>query len=173
MTKMGIASGWQPPLAATWMVGRVGTFLLMERWHGWHGRWYPAVGGVILLLGGFGLAVLSPHLGSPAAMRAGMIGGLAGFGIGMATIYTAALYYAMEVQNSEVSAGGTHEALIGVGYTAGPACGLLAAEMVVRGPARQGSEDVIMLGLVGAIAVGAVGVAAWRAAGRQNRGKTR
>ena len=44
----------------------------------------------------------------------------------IATIYTGAIYYAMAVGHSEVDAGGTHEALIGVGYTVGPACGLVA-----------------------------------------------
>ena len=46
-------------------------------------------------------------------------------GAGLGIVYYAALYYAMAVGRAEVDAGGTHEALIGAGYTVGPSAGLL------------------------------------------------
>lgn len=165
MTTMGVNRDWQAPMAATWMAGRVFTFLVLGRWHGWHGKWYPAVAGVVLLLGGFGLAVLAPHLGPPLMQRAAMLVGLAGFGVGMATIYTAALYYVMEVQNAQVEAAGTHEALIGVGYTGGPLLGLAGMAIATSGIGPGVSADVAMLALVALTAMLAACGAAWRARG--------
>lgn len=163
MTAMGVAVAWQTPMAATWMSGRVLTFLVLERWHGWHGKWWPAVAGVGLLLGGFVAIVLAPFLGDSLPARVSMIVGLAAFGVGMAGIYTAALYYAMEVQNAEVAAGGTHEALIGIGYAGGPLCGLAAAGIGRRIGLDPREADLVMLGLVSAVAAAGVAFAARRA----------
>lgn len=157
LSRVQVSVGWQTPLAATWMVGRLATFLLLERWHGWHGRWYPAVAGIALLLAGFGTTVLSPKAGPGAASLALILIGLLGFGVGMATIYSAALYYAMEVGQAEVEAGGKHEALIGLGYTGGPACGLLAA-VAVGGTGTDSFEPTVLM-VVGGVAV-AAGIAA-------------
>ena len=56
----------------------------------------PAVSGSIGVLGGFAICVIStllgPAIGVPLAAAA-----LIAFGAGMAMIYVAALYYAMEV----------------------------------------------------------------------------
>jgi hypothetical protein len=106
-----------------------------------------------LVLAGFGLTVLSWRLGL-------VLAGLAAFGMGMATIYTGALYYAMEVGQSEVEAGGKHEALIGVGYTGGPTCGLLALGAVSAGWTDSFDSTVLMM--VAGIAVAAAGTAAVR-----------
>jgi hypothetical protein len=81
----------------------------------------------------------------------------------MATIYSAALYYAMEVGQAEVEAGGKHEALIGLGYTGGPACGLLAGLAVQAGWIRKESFEPGVLVVVGTVALGAGLVAARRA----------
>src|SRR5690349_22377768 len=69
---------------------------------------------------GFGLIVAG--LSVPLLMF-----GLAMFGAGMGIIYYATLYYAMTVGKAEVDAGGTFEALIGVGYAVGPLTGLTSA----------------------------------------------
>ncbi len=55
-----------------------------------------------------------------------LFAGLVIFGSGMGIAYYAALYYAMAVGRAEFDAAGTHEALIGTGYSVGPAAGLLA-----------------------------------------------
>lgn len=156
LAKLGVRSDWQTPIASTWTAGRVLTFILLERWHGWHGRWYPAIVGVLLLLGGFAAAVVSPLMTPPAAGLALLIAGLACFGVGMATIYTAALYYAMEVEVAQVDAGGKHEALIGVGYTVGPACGLAAGFAASTHLVPGQGADLVMLGLVATLAAGVV-----------------
>ena len=170
LTTLGIAAAWRPPASATWTAARLVTFFVVERWHGWHGRWFPAVVGVVLLLGGFAAAVLAPLLGPGAPGVALMLGGLAAFGVGMSTIYTAALYYAMEVEKAEVEAGGMHEALIGLGYTGGPACGLAGVGMVATQMVGEGAGPVVTLSMVGVIALAVVGGTAFRLSVAKRRG---
>jgi hypothetical protein len=153
LAALGVPAAWRPPASAMWTAARVVTFFVVERWHGWHGRWFPAAIGVVLLLGGFAAAVLAPQLGPGVAGIVFMLAGLAAFGVGMSTIYTAALYYAMEVEKAEVEAGGTHEALIGLGYTAGPACGLAGVGMVATQTVGSDGGPLVTLTMVGAIAV--------------------
>ena len=113
---LGAESGAR--IASAWAVSRLGIFLLMQRWHGWHGRWRTTIWGGGALAGGFAITVLASSITM-------MILGLALFGVGVGGLYCAALYYAMEVGDAEVEAGGKHEALIGLGYTAGPFIGLV------------------------------------------------
>ncbi len=161
--RLGVPTGLHMALAATWLAARVGAFVLLERWHGWHGRWYPPIAGGLLMLTGFGAAVLAPAMPEPGgAALALIIAGLGAFGIGMAVIYCGALYYAMEVGDAKVEAGGTHEALIGIGYTGGPLLGLIAIKAVDTGWLPSGSFEFTLLASVAAVAAGAALVAAWR-----------
>lgn len=120
--KLGVDVHWKTPIASIWLTSRVFMFLLFERWHGWHGRWWTPWTGMALMLVGFAACV-----GSPMFEDAGLsvlMFGLIIVGMGIAITYYGALYYAMAVGNAEVEAGGKHEAMIGVGYTLGPICGL-------------------------------------------------
>ena len=115
-------------IASAWLTSRVLVFFVLERWHGWHGRWSMPWIGLGLMLIGFASCMLSPML--PSGTGTGMlIVALCITGCGIAITYYGALYYAMAVGNSEVDAGGTHEAMIGVGYTLGPLCGLAGVGM--------------------------------------------
>jgi MFS family permease len=158
--RLGVAAEWATPLASIWQTARMLGFLTLERWHGWHGRWGLAIVGVALMLGGFAGIVLAPMVPAGLAMPA-LVAGLIAFGLGMAGIYAAALYYAMEVGQAEVDAGGTHEALIGVGYTVGPICGLVPSYAAQQGAIDLGSVSPLMLGSVTVIAVTAISGSAW------------
>ncbi len=126
LTEMGAPAAWQTPLTSVWMVSRLGLFTLLERWHGWHGRWRTVIWSSAALFGGFALALSAEGLGM-------MIAGLTLFGVGFGGCYSAALYYAMVVGASDVDAGGKHEAIIGVGYTLGPAA-MLALKALSHRP---------------------------------------
>jgi MFS family permease len=154
---LAVPLGWQTSVTATWYTTRVLTFLGMERWHGWHGRWATPICGALLTLVSFAAVVLVPLFMSDGLGLIVFMLGLAGFGIGVGIVYTAALYYAMEVGPSGVDAGGTHEALIGLGYTAGPICGL--AGIGVAGGGSGQTATLVTLALVAAIAL-AVGLGA-------------
>jgi hypothetical protein len=81
-----------------------------------------------------------------------VLAGLVCLGVGLGVVYYAALYYAMAVGHAQVDAGGTHEALIGAGYTVGPAAGL-------AGSAIAGAVGIV--GVVWAV-VGLAGIPAVR-----------
>jgi hypothetical protein len=123
---LGIDKSMHTIVAATWLLARVITMVTFERMESWHGRWWVPIVGGLLLMAGFAMTVLSPQVGGGGTGIAVGVAGLVVFGVGMGVIYCAAIYYAMEVGSAEVDAGGTHEALIGVGYTLGPTIALLA-----------------------------------------------
>ena len=80
----------------------------------WHGRWGTLAAAAGALAGGLALVLIAPTL-------TGVVAGLVLFGTGMGITYYAALYYSLAVGHAAVDAGGTFEALIGLGYFVGPA----------------------------------------------------
>jgi len=164
LSSLEIRVEWQTPVAATWLASRTVVFAIMERWHGWHGSWsMPALAGGAMLVG-FASCVLAPQTG-PEVGRVLIVLGLALFGVGAGAIYAAALYYALEVGNAEVAAGGMHEALIGIGYATGPICGLAAIGAIASGVIPDGGFSGVFLTLIGAICV-VVALLGWRLARR-------
>lgn len=144
-----------------WLLPRCVGFFVLDRWHGWHGRWtMPVVGGTLILLG-FAGAVLAPWLSAGPSALLLFLSGLALFGFGMSTIYTGAIYYAMAVGKAEVDAGGMHEGLIGLGYTVGPSFGLMAALGVSCGVISEDGFEPMVLGAVGVLAVAVTGLVIW------------
>lgn len=160
MGKIGVPDVWKPVMGTAWLAPRVLTFLVMGRWHGWHGTWGSPLTGAAFMLGGGAMAVLSPLAGSGTTPISLMVAGLALLGVGLAVIYSGAIYYAMEVGKAEVDAGGTHEALIGVGYTIGPGIGLGAGGLIAAGalPATSFEVSVVLAVSVVALAVTAYAV---------------
>lgn len=143
----------ETPATATWMLVRVGCVVIMSRLAFWHGRWGTLLLGAVLMTGGFGVVVLAPRL--PI-----MLVGFGAFGAGMGIVYYAALYYAMAVGRAEVDAGGTHEGLIGGGYTIGPLVGL-AGMGIARVLIPPVAEAQVIVGMVWAT-VALAGAAAAR-----------
>lgn len=171
LKSLTIVGGLQTLLVSTWMFARVGTVITLERWHGWHGsRAMPAFG-TLTLAGGFALAIAAPALGQPTGLPVVFIA-LALVGIGAATIYTGALYYVLEVSTESVDAGGTHEALIGVGYATGPILGLAAVGTESAGMVPEGGFRWVLLGSAGAVFAGAAAFAASLGARRTESGST-
>ena len=147
------------PIASAWTVSRLATFVLMERWHGWHGRWWLFFVTALLMLAGFALCLIASAIGGRQSLPL-LIAGLAACGIGIGGIYTAAFYYVMEVGDATVSAGGSHEALIGLGYTVGPTLGMLAIFMAQNRPASESPTfEPIMLALVSATVLALAAIA--------------
>lgn len=132
--EMGLTEGQKTPFASIWMATRLGMFILMERWHGWHGRWRTVWWACGLMLAGFAACALSPVAAEMSNNFNGLLWmgiGLAFLGAGIGAVYAAALYYAMEAGPAAVESGGKHEGMIGLGYTAGPVLALvIAGEMI-------------------------------------------
>lgn len=145
-TRMGIEVQWQPIVAAVWMMTRIPAMLVFERWHGWHGRGWPLAMGGTLVGAGFVGCVLAPAIPASAGLPV-LIASLASFGAGMGTVYTAAIYYAMEVGQGEVDSGAIHETLIGVGYALGPALGIVVSLGVAWGAIPPEAFNWTLVGL--------------------------
>jgi len=103
-------------------VARLGCFIALFAFGGWHGRKLPILLAIAGLPVGFALVLLG-HGIAPVIAGEVLFGAAAGF------LYTAALYYAQVVQNASVDAGGAHEALIGLGYALGPGAGLIGTAL--------------------------------------------
>ncbi len=151
--ELGIKLTWKGPVFSLWLVARLAMFITLERTHRWHGkRWPPLAGGIGLILS-FAAIMLAPRCG-PIGMQTFIVGLLL-FGCSTGVVYVAALYYGMEVGGSRVDDGGWHEAIIGLGYAGGPACGLLGFLIV---PATNGDAHtavVLSVGIIVAVLVGA------------------
>jgi hypothetical protein len=148
-------------VAASWMVARFLTLVIMWRVGFWHGRWGTLLLAAAALAGGLALVLLAPGLG-------GVVAGLLLFGAGMALTYYAALYYALAVGNAQVEASGNFEALIGLGYMLGPLLGLAGQGLAGGAPAGAGRATVALVWIVAA-AVGLLALRPYAAARRARR----
>lgn len=164
---IGVRAEWQMVVTTAWLLPRCLGFLVLERWHGWHGRWSAPVVGGSLLAGGFALTIAAwgiaeshPVEGLHITALEALLAGLALFGLGMSVIYAGAIYYAMEVGAAEVEAGGMHEALIGVGYTGGPMLGVIAIAAQRQGMiSERGVSSFILYGVLFVLILAAIMVA--------------
>jgi hypothetical protein len=126
LAAVGLESANGTAIAAIWMIARFTTLGIMWRVGSWHGRWGTLVLAAAALAGGTTLVLLGGGLPT-------VIVGLIAFGAGMGLTYYAALYYALAVGHAAVDAGGSFEALIGLGYCVGPLLGL-GGHVLASGP---------------------------------------
>jgi hypothetical protein len=154
------ASGVVPAsvIGATWMVTRFLTLGCMSRMLFWHGKWSALALAGGALAGGLGLVLL-------AGTGTGIVLGLALFGVGAGLTYCLALYYSLAVGRGAVDAGGGFEALIGLGYFAGPLLGLAGRSLA--DDARGAASATVALTWTAAAFVGLLAFAPYRAARRR------
>jgi hypothetical protein len=145
LAAVGASGAPDSVLAATWMVARFVTLFLMWRTGFWHGRWGTLALGGVALVAGMAAVLLAPTL--PVLML-----GLAIFGAGMGLTYYSALYYSMAVGHAAVDAGGTFEALIGVGYFIGPLLGL-GGHALAQGPGAALATVMLTFAVAGGVAI--------------------
>lgn len=126
LSSMGQPIKLATPIAAALDVCRVGAFVLLARFHGWHEKLWPLAAAMALLPAGFAAVLLAPSV--PVLLVGEVI-----FGTAAGVIYYASLYYALVVKNASVDAGGAHEGLIGLGFAIGPMAGLVGLYLPVAG----------------------------------------
>lgn len=155
-TSLDIGLNWQPIVAAIWLSSRIPAMLVFERWHGWHGKGWPLALGAAMVAIGFLGCVLAPIIPDRPIALGVLVASLVLFGGGMGAVYTAAIYYAMEVGQGEVDSGAIHETLIGVGYALGPALGLLASVGVATEliPEKAFTPTLIVASILASFALG-------------------
>jgi MFS family permease len=104
---------------SVWLFARMGAFLGLWLWPGWHYRfrWFVAAYG--LLIASFITILLSPVFW-PVVVAQMVFGGATGL------LYYSSLFYSMDVGTTKGEHGGIHEAAIGAGIFGGPAVGAAA-----------------------------------------------
>jgi len=116
---LGLSTAQAGPFCSIWMFARLGTFVALWQWSGWHYRFRWLVGAFVRLTAGFSALLLSSNLGILVAAQAV-------FGVSIGLIYYSSLFYSMDVGETKGEHGGLHEAMIGAGMCLGPAVGALS-----------------------------------------------
>lgn len=139
-----------------WFFARMGTFVVLALWDGWHYRFGHLIASYVGLLFSFGAILLLDNLWGIVAVQIA-------FGWCVGLIYYSSLYYSMHVGDTKGEHGGIHEAAIGLGIFAGPAIG---AGSLALFPENKASS------VIGVAIVLAVGLATlFRVKAREGRAK--
>lgn len=117
--KLGMSTAQAGLFCSLWMFVRMGSFVVLWQWTGWHYRFRWLLGAFIGLIAGFSLLLLSTNL-------AVLVGAQVIFGGAVGLIYYSSLFYSMDVGETKGEHGGLHEAMIGAGICLGPAVGALS-----------------------------------------------
>jgi predicted MFS family arabinose efflux permease len=106
-----------------WGFARLGAFMLLWRWPGWHYRFCWLVTAFSLLALAFAAILIVPNL---AVVLAAQIF----FGLAIGLIYYSSLFYSLDASDTKSEHGGIHEAAIGAGNCLGPAAGAVSLQFL-------------------------------------------
>lgn len=122
--------GLSPTLAgffcSVWFFARLGSFVALRLWPGWHYRrhWFFSAYGLMMV--GFVGILLASEVWIILVAQVF-------FGAAVGLIYYSSLYYSMDVGEAKGEHGGIHEAAIGAGIFAGPAVGAASLHFFPNG----------------------------------------
>jgi MFS family permease len=137
--------GLSPMLAgfvcSLWCFVRLGTFVVLWRWPGWHYRFRWLVTAFSTLVLSFAVILIVPSL-------AMLILAQIFFGVAIGLIYYSSLFYSMDASDTKSEHGGIHEAAIGAGNFFGPAVGAASLQFLPQ-YANSGAIAVSVLLLCG------------------------
>ncbi len=125
--KLNLSPALAGVFCSVWFFARLGAFLLLWLWTGWHYRLGWFFGSYLLLISSFATLLLVPNL---TAIVLAQIA----FGAAIGLIYYSSLYYSMDVGEAKGEHGGVHEAAIGAGIFGGPAIGASALYLFPGSP---------------------------------------
>ena len=131
-----------------WCFSRVGAFLVLWRWSGWHYRFRWLLVAYLMMVGTFAAILTAPNL-AVLVLAQIVFGSVAGL------IYYSSLFYSMDLGDTKGEHGGIHEAVIGLGNFAGPAVGAASLYFLPQ-YANSGAVAVsglLLLGLGGLLAI--------------------
>ncbi len=106
-----------------WCFARLGTFVGLWLWPGWHYRFRWLLAAYLGLVGAFITILLASNL--PFLVAGQMV-----FGGAVGLIYYSSLFYSMDIGETKGEHGGIHESAIGLGICAGPAVGAAALQFL-------------------------------------------
>ena len=128
-------------VCSLWCFVRLGAFVVLWRWTGWHYRFRWLVAAFALLI-----VVVRGHSHRAEPRRALLAQIFFGGAIGL--IYYSSLFYSMDAGDTKSEHGGIHEAAIGVGNCVGPAVGAASLQFLPQ-YANSGAIAVSVLLLLG------------------------
>ena len=117
--QMGLSTMTAGFVCSVWLFSRMGAFLGLWLWNGWHYRFGWLVAAYVGLIVSFAMILLVP---SVAAIVVGQVL----FGLAVGLLYYSSLFYSMDLGDTKGEHGGLHEAAIGAGIFGGPAIGVAA-----------------------------------------------
>ena len=132
-----------------WCFARLGTFVGLWLWPGWHYRFRWLLAAYLALVCSFITILLAPNL--PVLVAAQM-----SFGGAIGLIYYSSLFYSMDMSETKGEHGGIHESAIGLGNCAGPAVGAAALQFLPQ-HGHSGALAVTLLLLCGLVGLAAIG----------------
>ena len=124
-----------------WCFVRMGMFIVLWFWGGWHYRFRWLAGAYALLVMSFAGILTAPGL--PVLILAQLF-----FGAAIGLIYYSSLFYSMDASGASSEHGGIHEAAIGLGNCLGPAVGAASLQFLPQ-YATSGAVAVSVLLLCG------------------------
>jgi predicted MFS family arabinose efflux permease len=146
---LGLSTAAAGITCSVWMFARLGAFILLWKWTGWHYRFRWLGGAFLFMAGAFALLI---HAGTLAILLVAQIV----FGLTVGLIYYSSLYYSMNASEEKSAHSGLHEAMIGAGLFLGPACGGaslllfpaagIASTLAVSGVLLSGFSGILWLG---------------------------
>ncbi len=128
---------------------RLGTFVLLWRWPGWHYRFRWLADGIRAAHPRLRLAILiAPDLAMLVAAQLF-------FGAAIGLIYYSSLFYSMDASDTKSEHGGIHEAAIGAGNFVGPAVGAAALQFAAQSPnaGAYAVSGLLLCGLGGLVGI--------------------
>jgi MFS family permease len=117
--RLGLTTTMAGFCCSLWCFARLGAFVGLWLWSGWHYRFRWLLASYLALISMFVVMLIVPSLA--VVILAQLI-----FGVAIGLIYYSSLFYSMDVGETKGEHGGIHEAAIGLGNFAGPAVGAMA-----------------------------------------------
>lgn len=136
-----------------WYFIRVGAFIVLWQWPGWHYRFRWLVASFIVLIVSFAAIIMAPNL---VVLVIAQI--FLGAAIGL--MYYSSLFYSMDAGDTKGEHGGIHEAAIGMGNCIGPAIGALSLQFLPQYTNSAGVAVSLLLlcGFVGLLTIWKLGI---------------
>jgi MFS family permease len=128
-------------VCSLWYFTRLGAFIVLWHWTGWHYRFRWLAAAFVVLIVSFASVLMSPSLTTLIVAQI-FLGGAVGL------IYYSSLFYSMDAGDTRGEHGGIHEAAIGMGNCVGPAVGALSLQFLPQ-YANSGAIAVSLLLLGG------------------------
>lgn len=136
--KMGLSTTLAGIVCSIWMFARLGAFLTLWKWNGWHYRFRWLLGAFVVMIAAYAGMLLAKTVLM-------LILSQIAFGLSIGIIYYSSLYYSMHASSEKGANGGLHEAMIGGGLFAGPAFGAVCIYLVPSASANSGLPVNLLL----------------------------